>query len=351
VTLQHPRNLTQQLSSALECSTKRSCLGCISAIPKAKITPVESTIGEPSRGKHLSNLPLPAASSSPSAAQPTAEPLIRNVSDTARWVAVYRARETERRDAHFRDPFARRLAGERGEQIAKSMPLGRGNDWSMITRTYLADQFINEQVHQGVDMIINLAAGLDARPYRMQLPPSLQWIEVDLPEILAYKEEILRDEKPVCSLERIRLDLSNATARRDLFAQLGSRSKNALIITEGLLIYLTAADVAGLAKDLAAIPSVQSWLLDIASPGLLRMLAKRTATQLNQAAPFKFAPPEGPNFFIPYGWKPADVRSLLKNAARLKRLPFLLNLFSFLPETEKSRRDRPWSGVCLFKKQ
>jgi methyltransferase (TIGR00027 family) len=351
VTLQHPRNLTQQLSSALECSTKRSCLGCISAIPKAKITPVESTIGEPSRGKHLSNLPLPAASSSPSAAQPTAEPLIRNVSDTARWVAVYRARETERPDAHFRDPFARRLAGERGEQIAKSMPLGRGNDWSMITRTYLADQFINEQVHQGVDMIINLAAGLDARPYRMQLPPSLQWIEVDLPEILAYKEEILRDEKPVCSLERIRLDLSNATARRDLFAQLGSRSKNALIITEGLLIYLTAADVAGLAKDLAAIPSVQSWLLDIASPGLLRMLAKRTATQLNQAAPFKFAPPEGPNFFIPYGWKPADVRSLLKNAARLKRLPFLLNLFSFLPETEKSRRDRPWSGVCLFKKQ
>jgi methyltransferase (TIGR00027 family) len=351
VTLQHPRNLTQQLSSALECSTKRSCLGCISAIPKAKITPVESTIGEPSRGKHLSNLPLPAASSSPSAAQPTAEPLIRNVSDTARWVAVYRARETERPDAHFRDPFARRLAGERGEQIAKSMPLGRGNDWSMITRTYLADQFINEQVQQGVDMIINLAAGLDARPYRMQLPPSLQWIEVDLPEILAYKEEILRDEKPVCSLERIRLDLSNATARRDLFAQLGSRSKNALIITEGLLIYLTAADVAGLAKDLAAIPSVQSWLLDIASPGLLRMLAKRTATQLNQAAPFKFAPPEGPNFFIPYGWKPADVRSLLKNAARLKRLPFLLNLFSFLPETEKSRRDRPWSGVCLFKKQ
>ncbi len=162
------------------------------------------------------------------------EPLIRNVSDTARWVAVYRARETERPDAHFRDPFARRLAGERGEQIAKSMPLGRDNDWSMITRTWLGDQFINEQVQQGIDMVINLAAGLDARPYRMQLPASLKWIEVDLPEILAYKEEILRDEKPVCSLERIRLDLSDAAARRDLFAELGRRSQNALIITEGL---------------------------------------------------------------------------------------------------------------------
>ncbi|PYL21082.1 MAG: SAM-dependent methyltransferase, partial [Verrucomicrobia bacterium] len=43
------------------------------------------------------------------------------MSDTARWVAVYRARETQRTDAVFRDPFARQLAGERGEQIAASM--------------------------------------------------------------------------------------------------------------------------------------------------------------------------------------------------------------------------------------
>jgi methyltransferase (TIGR00027 family) len=277
--------------------------------------------------------------------------LIRNVSDTARWVAVYRARETERPDAHFRDPFARRLAGERGEQIAKSMPLGRDNDWSMITRTWLGDQFINEQVQQGVDTVINLAAGLDARPYRMQLPASLKWIEVDLPEILAYKEEILRDEKPVCSLERIRLDLSNATARRELFSEIGGRCKKALIITEGLLIYLTSDDVAGLAKDLAAPLSFQSWILDIASPGLIRMLAKKMAKQLNEAAPFKFAPPEGPDFFLPYGWKPVDVRSLLKTAAKLKRLSLLLRFFALLPETEKSRRDRPWSGMCLLNKQ
>jgi methyltransferase (TIGR00027 family) len=295
--------------------------------------------------------PKPPLEQSDPHTQPQTEPLIRNVSDTARGVAVYRARETERPDAHFRDPFARRLAGERGEQIAKSMPLGRDNDWSMITRTWLGDQFINQQVQQGVDTVINLAAGLDARPYRMQLPPSLKWIEVDLPEILAYKEEILRDEKSVCSLERIRLDLSNATARRELFSELGGRSKKALIITEGLLIYLTSDDVAGLAKDLAVPPSFQSWILDIASPGLLRMLAKRMAKQLNEAAPFKFAPPEGPDFFVPYGWKPVDVRSLLKTAAKLKRLSLLFRLFALLPETEKSRRDRPWSGMCLLNKQ
>jgi methyltransferase (TIGR00027 family) len=274
--------------------------------------------------------------------------LIRNISDTARWVAVYRARETDRPDAVFRDPFARRLAGERGEQIANSMPLGRDNDWSMVTRTYLIDQFVMDQVRQGVDMVINLAAGLDSRPYRLQLPSSLHWIEVDLPEILDYKEGILRAEKPVCALERFRLDLSNVNARRELFLQLGSRAKKALIITEGLIIYLTADEVSALAQDLAASPSFHSWILDIASPGLLRMLQKRMAAQLNQAAPFKFAPVEGPDFFLRHGWKPVDVRSLLKNAARLKRLSFFLRLIALLPESESSRRNRPWSGICLF---
>jgi methyltransferase (TIGR00027 family) len=282
--------------------------------------------------------------------EPPLEPLIRNISDTARWVAVYRARESDRPDAVFRDPFARRLAGERGEQIANSMPLGRDSDWSVVTRTYLIDQFVTDRVGQGVDMVVNLAAGLDARPYRLQLPPTLRWIEVDLSEILDYKENILRDEKPVCVLERFRLDLSDLQARRALFTQLGNQARKALVITEGLIIYLTADAVAALAQDLAAPPSFHSWILDIASPGLLRMLKKRMTSQLQQAAPLKFAPDEGLDFFLRYGWKPADVRSLLKNAARLKRLPFFLRLIALLPESKSSRRNRPWSGICLLSK-
>jgi methyltransferase (TIGR00027 family) len=281
----------------------------------------------------------------------TEEKLIRNISDTARWVAVYRARETERSDAIFRDPFARRLAGERGERIAQSMPLGVNNDWSMIARTYLIDGFVGAQVRQGVDMVVNLAAGLDSRPYRMELPRMLQWVEVDLDEILTYKEEILRDEKPVCALERIRLDLSDAGARRELFARLARGAKKALVITEGLVIYLTAEAVGELAQDLAAVPTFRSWIVDIASPGLLRMLKKKIKQQLHQAAPFKFAPEQGPAFFTKFGWSLVDAQSVLKNAARLKRLPLLLRMVALLPETPRSRRDRPWSGICLLEKK
>jgi methyltransferase (TIGR00027 family) len=261
---------------------------------------------------------------------------------------VYRARESDRPDALFRDPFARRLAGERGEQIAQKIKFGTIHNWSWATRTYLFDRFISEQI-QGVDMVVNLAAGLDARPYRMTLPSSLLWVEIDLPELLAYKEEILGNEKAACALERVRLDLANVNARRKLFQQLGRRANKAMIITEGLLMYLSAEEVGSLARDLAAPRSFQRWILELASPGLLRKLQQTLGGPLSQAgAPLKFGPAEGPEFFTPFGWTPIEVRSMLKTAARLKRLPLWMRLLALLPESTGAQGSRPWSGICLL---
>jgi O-methyltransferase involved in polyketide biosynthesis len=70
---------------------------------------------------------------------------IQHISDTARWAAVYRAIETERADGLFRDPYARRLAGDRGAQIAAALPFHDQNSWSWVMRTYLFDRLITER--------------------------------------------------------------------------------------------------------------------------------------------------------------------------------------------------------------
>ncbi len=277
-------------------------------------------------------------------------PLIRDITDTARWIAAQRARESERPDAVFRDPCARRLAGERGEQIARAMQRTAG-DWHVVARTHIIDRMIEEQVRQGISLVVNLAAGLDTRPYRMNLPASLQWVEIDLPAILDYKEEILKAEKPVCALERIKLDLSNPVARREVLDRLGSEGKRTLILTEGLLAYLPESDVASLAADLARQPRFERWILDLMAPKLAKMLMRRFGSRLSEAGvPFKFAPQEGTEFFAPFGWKLVEWRSHLKTAARLKRLPLVLRLFALLPESS-SAGSRPWSAICLFEKR
>jgi methyltransferase (TIGR00027 family) len=280
--------------------------------------------------------------------RPLAEPLIRDISDTARWVAVYRARETERPDALFRDPFARALAGERGEQIAQALSVDDVS-WSFIARTLLVDRLVTRLVKHGVDLVVNLAAGLDTRPYRMDLPAALRWVEVDLPDILDYKEQILAGATPVCALERVRLDLSNEDARRGLFDRLGRGSKQALIVSEGLVIYLMPQEVGALAVDLARPASFQFWAVDLVSPGLLQMMKERTGDLVTQAgAPYLFAPAAGPPFFAPYGWTATEVRSLIKTAAKFGRLSFALRMLSMLPESSGAQGSRPWSAVCLL---
>jgi methyltransferase (TIGR00027 family) len=277
------------------------------------------------------------------------EPLVRNISDTALWAAVYRARETQRPDALFRDPLAGKLAGQRGEEIAAAIPFSNKHTWSWVVRTFLFDQFIAHQIEQGIDLVLNLAAGLDARPYRMNVPTGVKWVEVDLPEMIAYKNETLAGERPKCSLERIALDLSQGDARRDLFNRLSQKSSNILVITEGLIIYFTTEQVMELARDLAANSPFNRWVTDLGSPGLVKMLQREMGSKLSEGnAKLQFGPPEGPAFFQPLGWQSLEIRSLLHTAAKFKRLPFMLRLISMTSKPEFGNPARPWSAVCLL---
>lgn len=275
---------------------------------------------------------------------------VRSVSDTALWVAYFRARESQRPDALFRDPFAERLAGKRGYHYASTLPDGDKHEWAWVARTYLFDRFVSLAIQDGADLVLNLAAGLDARPYRMKLPASLQWIEVDFPEIISYKQEILAKEVPQCRLERISLDLSNPSARRKLLAKVNDRAANIAVLTEGLLIYFTAEAVASLAADLFSGAHFRTWIVDLASPGQLKLMQRTTGRQLSEAgAAFKFAPPEGQNFFLPHGWEPVDVQGLLKTAALFDRAP--AELHSLLPEPKGLPGNFPWTGVCQLKRR
>lgn len=280
---------------------------------------------------------------------------IENVSDTARWVAVYRATESERPDALFHDPYARRLAGERGEEIVRTLPRGSALGWPMIVRTAVFDEVILECVRgRGVDLVVNLAAGLDTRAWRLDLPPTLRWVDVDLPGILDYKASAMAGEKPRCRYEAVAVDLTDAARRDALFAQLGRESQRALVVSEGLLIYLTAEDVAALARTLHAQSSFRWWVTDLGSPRLLRMMEKWWGSTVRAGnATFRFAPAEGSAFFEPSGWREAEWRGMMTESLRLRRAPRMIAVWRFLSRFRSSRHRREmqrFSGTLLLER-
>ena len=286
---------------------------------------------------------------------PAAMSTIEHVSDTARWVAVYRAMETARPDAIFRDPYAERLAGARGAAIVDRMHRGRQMAWAMIVRTAVFDEIILDRVrHHGVDRVVNLAAGLDTRPWRLPLPPTLAWIDVDLPEITAYKRDAMRGERPACRYEAVVADLADDAVRRGLFERLRDPSTTTLVVSEGLLIYLTADAAAALARDLHDVLGARWWLFDIASPELLRMMKRQWERSVQPgAASFQFAPAEGTAFFAPHGWREVEFRSTVEEAHRRRRemrMMWLWRLLGTFASAKKRERWRRFSGYALLER-
>lgn len=277
---------------------------------------------------------------------------LKNISDTALWVAQYRVMETARPDAIFRDPLARKLVGDRGDAIVRQMKV-QGFAWPMIVRTAVMDEIILRSIeNEGVDCVLNLAAGLDTRPYRLPLPKTLRWIEADLPDILAYKTEKLAGEAPVCRFERVAADLTDTVARRGLFVRAAQGSRAVLTVTEGLLAYLSPEQVASLADDLHSPPAMRQWLTDIASPRLKKMLDRKVGKHVSAAnAPFKFAPAEGTKFFEPHGWKEREYRSTFEEAFRLHRtmrMAWVFRLLGKLQSPAKREEMRRMGGIVLF---
>ena len=248
------------------------------------------------------------------------EPAVRDVADTARWVAYFRAVESERPDALFNDRHARVLAGERGRKIAERLPKGPLS-WSIAVRTKVFDELILEAIElRGVRTVLNLAAGLDTRPYRLPLPEDLRWFEVDLPELVESKSQALKQEQPQCRLERLKLDLADTAQRRALFARLGSEPGRILVVTEGLLVYLGDEVVTSLARDLREHFPNGLWLMENVSPAVLARLRRLWQRSLGPAnATMKFAPEDGFEFYERLGWTPLKERPLIEEAGRFRR--------------------------------
>jgi methyltransferase (TIGR00027 family) len=265
---------------------------------------------------------------------------ISHVADTAFWVAYYRAQESERQDAMFRDPLAAKLCDERGKKIAESMgAISFYSEWAVLSRTVIIDRFIDALVKDGVDAIINLGAGLDTRPYRMDLPQDLEWIEADHSSIIDCKNNVLADESPKCKLTRVAVDLSDDTLRKAFLQSVVPSSKKTLIITEGVVPYLAQDNVRELGNDLHSQERFAYWITEYYHPVLYPLLQHPARTAVMKNAPFQFYPESWFGFFESVGWKEKETGYAGHIAMEFGRWPPMTDeekqKIAAMPEAEK----------------
>lgn len=246
---------------------------------------------------------------------------------TSLWVAAMRAVETERGDALVRDPLARGLAGEQGfEVMQRGDPPGAVRPPVIAVRTRFFDDAIRSAVAAGTGTVVALAAGMDSRAFRLELPRSTRFLELDLPQVLDEKAARLGPAPP--RVERI---VVPTDLRRDwpgdLLAAGFDPTRPAVWLIEGLLPYLDEADVRTLlarVSDLAALAGAGSeLLLDVSSRAMFDSprMKERLAFVASLGAPWRFATDTPEALLEPLGWD-VEVTDVATIGASHGRWPF-----------------------------
>jgi len=252
--------------------------------------------------------PPPAQTPRSEPSDPT-EP-IDAIGRTSLWVAAMRAVETERSEAEGQlceDPFARALAGPEGFAVLEAADAQRGFPGPPVIalRTQFNDQRFVATLGRGVRQVVTLAAGMDARAFRLPFPDGVRLFEVDRKEVLAYKAARLVRARPRCQRTTVALDL-----RDDWPAQLVAAgvepTRPTLWLVEGLLMYLDPAAVELLFERLSGLAAPGSTLLfDVLGRSFMESpaMARQLEIVRKMNAPWKFGLDEPEAFAARFGWR------------------------------------------------
>lgn len=181
------------------------------------------------------------------------------VATTAFWVAAARAHESVQPDALVHDPFAAALAGDEGERWLGGAEAERHVRAHIALRTRFFDDELLRAARAGARQIVVLAAGLDARAYRLDWPARTLLFEVDRPEVIAHKDAVLAGTPLRCTRRTLGADLTGSWTEG--LRSLGFRAEDrSAWLVEGLLAYLHEDEVHRLLDGVASLSTPGSTL-------------------------------------------------------------------------------------------
>jgi methyltransferase (TIGR00027 family) len=202
--------------------------------------------------------------------QPQKYQLPTGVGLTAVHVAAARAAESRRSDPLFDDPFAAEFVTAAGATLSVTHhpPAAQdtGDLWSWVAsyaaiRTRFFDDYLLDACVEGCRQVVILAAGLDTRAFRLSWPGGMRLFELDTPEVLTFKDQVLAQREAIPACQRVTI---NADLRQDWPAALVQAgfhpAEPTAWLAEGLLIYLTQDERDQLLDRIRQLSARGNWL-------------------------------------------------------------------------------------------
>jgi methyltransferase (TIGR00027 family) len=243
------------------------------------------------------------------------------VASTGLLVAAIRARESASDHPLFTDPYADKLAGDRGRALlnAAIAETGERSTLQIVVRTRFWDEALLRAVRVAEQVVI-LAAGMDARAYRLAWPDGTTVYELDQPAVIAAKADLLADDQPRCRRVAIGVDLADDWPAALTAAGFDPQTPAAWLI-EGLLQYLDKDAVRTLFDRVNMLSAPNSTLLyDVVGKTLLEspMMAPLLKNMAEQGSPWLFGTDEPGELAESHRWS-ATVTDIAEPGNRWNR--------------------------------
>lgn len=194
--------------------------------------------------------------------------VLTGVPKTALGVARIRAGESKRPDRLFDDPFAAWFVAAMPDAFAHdrnrsddAKRIGARIALQVVVRTRFYDDYLLDATSDGIRQVVLLAAGLDTRAFRLRWPDGTTVFEVDLPEMVSFKNGVLsgHGSQPTAKRVPVTADLTLDWPAAMAAAGFDPAQPTAWLI-EGLLVYLTHDDASRLLGDVARLSASGSQL-------------------------------------------------------------------------------------------
>ena len=156
------------------------------------------------------------------------------ISNTAYYCCGVRMEDAKKTPSICNDVYAERFMDESGKQIFEPFKSEIMPNISNITRCRLIDDYLLAELGEDDQLnIITIGAGFDSRPYRLK---GGNWLEIDEPQIISYKNEKLPVDECSNPLRRISIDFAHESLNEKLEAE--GTGNHTVFVIEGVFMYL-----------------------------------------------------------------------------------------------------------------
>lgn len=248
---------------------------------------------------------------------------MKPISKTAFYCCGVRMRDAEGPRPVCGDTYARRFMNEEGRAVLAAFDEETGPNASNVARHRIIDDILRRELAADPTLLVVIVgAGFDTRAYRLK---GGEWVELDEPQVVAYKEERLPASECENELRRVPIDFSSESLAEKLAPFAGREHSSsgrgrALFVVEGVLMYLDEDAIRTLLKTLRRLFPRHTLICDLMNRRFFEKYGQTIHEKISgMGAPFKFKAEDPERLFLECGYRRASKISIVEKSVEFQR--------------------------------